>query len=387
MSQETAGKPRMSARQVALEALLRIEDGAFANLVTPQLLHQSDLDERDRAFVTELVYGTTRRRRALDWVLDRHTSRPLDELDADVRNALRLGAYQLLFLKTPPHAAVGETVDLVPRRASGLVNAVLRKVAQTKDIRWPDPPTRLSYPDWIVARLAADLGPDVALAALEQMNEPATPTVRDDGYVQDRASQLVAEYVGARPGELVLDVAAAPGGKATAMAHTGAHVVAVDVNETRARLLAHNARRVGVDGNVHVVVADGMRPPFRPHAFDRVLVDAPCTGLGVLRRRPDARWRVEPHDVDALAAIQQQLLDAAIALVRPGGTLVYSVCTLTADETTGVDGWLRTSHPEVHAADPPAGAPWDPSGRGARILPQTAGTDGMFVLAGTLHPS
>jgi 16S rRNA (cytosine967-C5)-methyltransferase len=387
MSQVSGRKPRSSARELALEALLRIDDGAFANLVVPQLLQQSDLDERDRAFVTELVYGTTRRRRALDWVLDRHTSRPLDELDPDVRNALRLGAYQLLFLKTPPHAAVGETVDLVPRRASGLVNAVLRKVANTKTVNWPDPPTRLSYPDWIVEGLAADLGPDAALAALEQMNEPATATVRDDGYVQDRASQLVAEHVGAQPDELVLDVAAAPGGKATAMAHTGASVVAVDVNETRARLIAHNARRVGVDGNVHVVVADGTHPPFRPHTFDRVLVDAPCTGLGVLRRRPDARWRVEREDVDALAHVQQQLLEAAIPLIKPGGMLVYSVCTLTAPETTGIDRWLRTSHPEVHAADPPTGEPWEPSGRGARILPQTAGTDGMFVLAGTLQPS
>lgn len=388
MDDPTHRKPgRVSARAVALEALLRIEDGAFANLVTPQLLAQSDLDDRDRAFVTELVYGTTRRRRALDWVLDRHTSRPLVELDADVRNALRLGAYQLLFLKTPPHAAVGETVDLVPRRAGGLVNAVLRKVAQTKTVGWPDPPTRLSYPDWIVERLAADLGPDTALAALEQMNEPATPTIRDDGYVQDRASQLVAEHVDAQRGELVLDLAAAPGGKTTAMAHSGAHVVAVDVNETRARLVAHNARRVGVAADVHVVVADGTHPPFRPQAFDRVLVDAPCTGLGVLRRRPDARWRVEPDDVDALAAIQRQLLDAAIPLLKPGGTLVYSVCTLTAAETAGIEEWLRTDHPEIRVADAPAHEPWEPSGRGARILPQTAGTDGMFVLAGTLHPS
>lgn len=387
MTHPTRQKPPRPARAVALEALLRVEDGAFANLVTPQLLDGSGLDERDRAFVTELVYGTTRRRRALDWVLDRHASRPVHELDPDVRNALRLGAYQLLFLKTPPHAAVGETVDLVPRRASGLVNAVLRKVASTKTVHWPDPPTRLSYPDWIVERLAADLGPDDALAALEQMNEPATATTRDDGYVQDRASQLVAEHVGARPGELVLDLAAAPGGKATAMAHTGAHVVAVDVNETRARLIVHNARRVGVDGNVHVVVADGTHPPFRPRTFDRVLVDAPCTGLGVLRRRPDARWRLEPEHVDALAALQQRLLAAAIPLLERGGALVYSVCTLTARETTAVDEWLRTDHPEVHSADPPTQTPWEPSGRGARILPHTAGTDGMFVLAGTLQAS
>jgi 16S rRNA (cytosine967-C5)-methyltransferase len=366
--------------------LIRIEDGAFANLVVPQLLTGSGLADRDRAFVTELVYGTTRRRRSLDWVLAAHVSRPLDELDPDVRNALRLGAYQLLFLRTPPHAAVGETVDLVPRRASGLVNAVLRKVAAVTSVRWPDPPTRLSYPDWIVERLATDLGPDVAAAALEQMNEPAAATVRSDGYVQDRASQLVAGLVGATAGELVLDVASAPGGKATAMAHAGARVVAVDVNETRARLVTANARTLGLTERVHVVVADGARPPFPRRTFDRVLVDAPCTGLGVLRRRPDARWRVAPADVEALAGLQRALLGAALPLLKPGGTLVYSVCTLTAAESTGVDAWLAAEHPELRPTAPPP-APWEPAGRGARLLPQAEGTDGMFVLAGRLEAS
>lgn len=373
-----------NARRLALDALLRIEQGAFANLVVPQLLDGSGLDDRDRAFVTELVYGTTRRRRSVDWVIARHVTRPLGDLDPDVRNALRLGAYQLLFLRTPPHAAVAETVDLVARPGSGLVNAVLRKVAQTKDVRWPDPPTRLSYPDWVVERLATDLGADAALAALETMNEPAPVTTRADGYVQDRASQLVAQHVGARAGELVLDVAAAPGGKATAIAHAGAQVVAADANETRARLIAHNARATGVSGAVHVVVADGAHPPMRARTFDRVLVDAPCTGLGVLRRRADARWRVVPADVEALAALQRRLLDAAIPLLKPGGTLVYSVCTLTTAESTGIDAWLADAHPEL-APLPPPGPPWEPAGRGARLLPQTADTDGMFVLAGTLN--
>ena len=386
MSRESGRKQGQAtgARRVALDALRRIDDGAFANLVVPQLLAGSAMDERDRAFVTELVYGTTRRRRSIDWVLARHVDRPLDALDVDVRNALRLGAYQLLFLGTPPHAAVGETVDLVPRPASGLVNAVLRKVAALRHIRWPDPPTRLSYPDWIVERLAADLGPDAALAALERMNEPASVAARPDGYVQDRASQYVAAHVGAQPGERVLDLAAAPGGKATAIAHTGAHVVALDVNPTRARLVAGNARRTGVAERVHVVVGDGTRPPFPPRAFDRVLVDAPCSGLGVLRRRADARWRVGPDDVDTLASLQRRLLDAAVPLLRPGGTLVYSVCTLTAAESTAIDAWLGEAHPEVVAAPPP-GEPWEPVGRGARLLPHTADTDGMYVLAGTLR--
>ena len=372
----------MTARSVALQALLRVERGAFANLALRGLLERSQLSGRDRGLVTELVYGTTRRRRSLDWALGAHLSRPMDTLDPDVRNALRLGAYQLLFMGTPPHAAVGETVSLVPQRARGLVNAVLRKVATTA-VRWPDPPTRLSYPDWIVDRLAIDLGTDAALAALEQMNEPADVTMRDDGYVQDRASQLVAAHVGARPGERIADLAAAPGGKATAMAATGAFVVAVDVHPSRSWLVSENAEQLGLRERIGVVVGDARRPPLRPRSFDRVLLDAPCSGLGVLRRRPDARWRVRPEDVDALVTLQRDLLDAAVTLLRPGGTLVYSVCTLTKAETEGVDAWLEATHPEVVSAAPP-GAPFDPLGRGALLLPQAGGSDGMYVLTGTL---
>ena len=364
-----------TARGVALQALLRIEDGAYANLVVPALLAEHGLDERDRGFVTELVYGTTRMRRACDWLVDRFVDRPLD---ADVRALLRLGAYQLVFLGTPDHAAVSATVDEAPPRAAGLVNAVLRKVAADRSPRWPDPAMRLSYPDWLVRRLATDLGPVAATAALEQMNEAAPVHVRADGYVQDLASQWVAAYVNAQPGDRVADVCAAPGGKATAMAAAGALVVAGDLQPARGGLVAANARRLQLPG-VAVVVADGRRPPLRPGSVDRVLVDAPCSGLGVLRRRPDARWRVQPDDVDRLAGLQRQLLTAAAGLVRPGGTVVYSVCTLTLAETAAVDRWLAGAHPEL-APLPPPGPPWAPLGRGARLLPQAAGTDGMYVL-------
>lgn len=365
-----------SARGVALVALLRIEEGAYANLVVPSLLDECGLAARDRGFVTELVYGTTRMRRACDWLVDRFVDRPLDP---EVRAALRLGAYQLAFLGTPPHAAVSATVAEVGHRARGLVNAVLRKVAADLPPRWPDPPTRLSYPDWIVRRLADDLGPEAAAAALEQMNEVPTVTEREDGYVQDEASQWVAAYVGVQPGERVADVCAAPGGKATAMASVGAGVVtAVDVLAHRAGLVQANVRRLGL-GNVAVLQADGRQPPFRSASFDRLLVDAPCSGLGVLRRRPDARWRVQPDDVDRLAALQRELLDASLPIVRAGGVLVYSVCTLTSAESIGVDEWLAAEHPEWEPLPPP-GPPWEPLGRGARLLPQTAGTDGMYVL-------
>jgi 16S rRNA (cytosine967-C5)-methyltransferase len=365
---------------VALEALRRIDDGAYANLVVPSLLDRSGLDERDRAFVTELVYGTTRMRRSCDWLVDRFLFR---DVEPDVRAVLRLGAYQLVHLRTPAHAAVGETVGLAPGRARGLTNAVLRRVADAgppTDEQWPDDATRLSYPDWIVERLTRDLGHERAITALEQMNQPATVTERADGYIQDEASQLVAAIVDPHPGDRVADLCAAPGGKATLLAHAQPTLVAAgDVHPARTGLVAGNAERVEAAA-VAAYVGDGRRPPLRPGAFDRVLVDAPCSGLGVLRRRPDARWRVRPEDVDDLVRLQHELVEAAIPLLRSdGGTLVYSVCTLTAEETEHVDRALSVRHPELTPAPPPPG-PWEPVGRGARLLPQTIGSDGMYVL-------
>ena len=365
------------ARRLALDALRRVDEGARANVALPALLDRSGLERRDRAFVTELVYGTTRMRRALDWRIDQLVDR---SLEPDVRNVLRLGVYQILYLGTPPHASVSATVDVAPARARGLVNAVLRRLLREPAPPWPDPPTRLSYPDWVVQRLAADLGAARAEAALEQMNEAPAVTERADGYVQDPASQAVTSFVGAGPGEVVMDLCAAPGGKATGMAGGGAAlVVAGDVSADRSLTVAANIARLRLE-NVAVVVADGAAPPFRLGSADRVLVDAPCTGLGVLRRRPDARWRVRPGDVDRLAGLQRRLLTAAARLVRPGGTVVYSVCTLTRTETLDVDRWLATAHPDLEALPGP-GAPWEPMGRGALLLPQAAGTDGMFALA------
>lgn len=367
------GRREHSPRKVALDVLTELDGGPPLNVALPARLAASDLSERDRAFVTNLVYGTTRMQRACDFLVDRFTMR---HLDRPTRAALRLGAFQLYYLRTPPHAAVDGTVGIAPRRSRGLVNAVLRRVAGAP-VEWPDVATELSYPDWIVERLVADLGEDDALAALRTMDEPPEVTVRADGYTQDLASQWVAAEVGAGPGQRVVDLCAAPGGKATALAHTGARVVANEAEPARARLVAGNAERTAT--RVPVVVGDGRRPPFAPTSADRVLVDAPCSGLGVLRRRPDARWRRRPDDVERLAALQKELLDAAAALVRPGGTLVYSVCTLTAAETTAVDDWLAAAHPELEPLEPP-GAPWRPLGRGGLLLPQAAGTDGMALL-------
>ena len=366
------------ARRLAMEVLGRIErDGAYANLVLRAALDRSSLDSRDRAFVTDLVYGTTRMRRACDHLVDSFLH---DDVQPEVRTVLRLGAYQLHWAGVPAHAAVSATVAVAPRKVRGLCNAVLRRVAEHQPT-WPGPGVELSVPDWLLERLVADLGSDDALAALAAMNRPARAVARDDGYHQDRASQMVAALVvdGLDPsGEVVLDLCAAPGGKATAMAAAGASVVAADLRLARLGLVRDNAERLGHD--MALVAADGRLPSFRPGAFDRVLVDAPCSGLGVLRRRADARWRTGQADVEELADLQVDLLTAAAGLVRPGGLLFYSVCTLTSAETTGVDRRFREA--TGLGSGSPLGSPWRPhgdDGTGGLLLPQDLDSEGMAV--------
>jgi 16S rRNA (cytosine967-C5)-methyltransferase len=363
----------LTARRVAWRCLQRIErDGAYANLVLRTELASSGLAVRDRGFVTELVAGTTRMRRACDALVDRFV---VSEPEPEIRTLLRLGAYQLAFAGVAPHAAVGETVEIAPKRARGFVNAILRNVSRTPMV-WPSDAVRLSYPDWLYERFVADLGAD-AVPTMEAMNVAPPVTTRDDGYVQDRSSQWVAAAVGASSGERVLDVCAAPGGKATGMAARrgveGAFVVAADRSAARAGLVADNVRRLGAQ--VAVVVADGTRPPYAPASFDRVLLDAPCSGLGALRRRPDARWRVESSTIDELAVLQRSLLAASAPLVRPGGTLVYSVCTITAAES--IDHPVPDGFRVVDGA--PAGE-WQPFGSGWRVLPHHDDTDGMVIV-------
>jgi 16S rRNA (cytosine967-C5)-methyltransferase len=361
------------ARRVALDALRRIEaDGAYANLVLGPMLASSGLSDMDRRFVTELVYGTTRMRRACDSVIDRFITSPPDDA---TRSVLRLGAYQLVFAGVPPHAAVGETVGLAPKRTRGFVNAVLRRVARlsVEEMSWPSEGARLSYPDWMVERFRAELGDD-AVPALERMNEPPPVTTRADGYVQDESSQWVAAAAGTAPGGRVLDVCAAPGGKATAMAGDGARVIAADQRLGRARLVAENVTDLGL--RLPVVAADGTLPPFRPGSFDAVLLDAPCSGLGALRRRADARWRVRPDDIGELARLQGRLLTASADLVAPGGRLAYSVCTITAEES------IDHPTPDGFEVDPtpPATGRWRPFEQGWRVLPHDADTDAMVLI-------
>ncbi|HEV7526710.1 MAG TPA: 16S rRNA (cytosine(967)-C(5))-methyltransferase RsmB [Acidimicrobiia bacterium] len=428
--------PAESSRQVALDALLRIEDGAFAHILLPRALRNSTLAPRDRALVTDLVYGTVRMQRALDFMLAGVSNRGIASLDPSVRAALRLGAYQLL-IGVPAHAAVGETVGVVDERARGFANGVLRALAR-KGPPFPLPEgadiesiaLRTSHPDWIVRTFVDAFGTDDAIATLELDNAAPPVTLRvnprktttdaltaelvaagadvqpgtlvpgalllrhtgdlavlpaiSEGRAtpQDQASQAIVAILDAQPGDRVLDIASAPGGKATATAERMAGagiVVAADLHAGRVRTVLRAAERIGVRDTVSTIISDGRNPPVRAGAFDRVLLDAPCSGLGVLRRRPDARWRVQPDDVRDLSALQRVLLAAAAVAVKPGGRLVYAVCTLSREETLDVDEWARTELVEFEA-EPAPPAPWRRLGRGAILLPSDAHTDGMFVL-------
>ena len=378
-----SGENGVAARRLAIEAIERIEkDGAYANLLLPTLLAESNLDERDRGFVTELVYGSTRMKRSLDYLVDRFIDR--DDVDSRVRAALRIGAYQIAFLRVPAHAAVDATVAATPKRGRGFVNAVLRKVSaaeQKAETQWPTKGIELSYPDWIVKRLDEDLG-ERAEPVLRAMNTAATVHVRDDQYRQDLSSQQVSELI--TDDGLILDLCAAPGGKATYVATTrgstsGAQrtVIGSDLHEHRVGLI--RAAADDTDTDVLAIVADATNPPYRAGSADAVLIDAPCSGLGSLRRRADARWRITQANVDDLAGLQFDLVKAAADLVKPGGQVVFSVCTLTEAESIEVDDRIARELPQL--APQLLGEPWEPWGRGGRLLPDEFAGDGMAAFS------
>ncbi|HSC92882.1 MAG TPA: transcription antitermination factor NusB [Gaiellaceae bacterium] len=352
------------ARRAAYAVLLRVfEHDAFADRALATA--SRGLDDRDRALARRLAFGAVQRVRTVDHVLETLGGRRVARLDPPVRAALRLGAYQLGWVEgVPRYAAVNESVELVRRgrlaRAVPFANAVLRRVADGIApllASLPDGPLKESYPDWVWEVWRRDLGAEEALALMRAQNEPLPTVVRlvrgdppgepdedvpgayhvdrvderalAEGRVwpQSAASQLAGLAVGARDGERVLDVCAAPGGKATMLA---GEVVAVELHPGRARELRENVARLGA-ANVTVVEADGLALPAELAGFDRALVDAPCSGLGVLASRPDLRWRAAP-----LPELQLALVRAAAERVRPGGTVLYAVCTVNADENEAV---------------------------------------------------
>jgi 16S rRNA (cytosine967-C5)-methyltransferase len=454
---EAAADP---ARRAAYDLLRVVHDrGAYANLTLPVLLAERRLAGRDAALATELGYGSLRWTGSLDAVLARAVDRPLDRVDGPVLDLLRLGAYQVLFTRVPPHAAVSATVDLARSALgsgrSGFVNAVLRRVAEHDWDGWlaalgpsyGDPAERLGlehgYPAWIVRAYADALGAAErgagggGLAALLAVDRPPVhlvarpgrvsrdallaqarealggaegadplphspygvllhsgdprrvPAVRDGrAAVQDEGSQLAAAALAGAPmtgpDARWLDLAAGPGGKAALLAglaaSRGARLVAADVHPHRARLAAQ-ALAGGRAGASAAVVADGRAPAWRDAAFDRVLVDAPCSGLGSLRRRPEARWRKSPADIEALAELQRALLRAALVAVRPGGLVGYVTCSPHLSETRDVVGAVLadgSAEPvDVRPALP--GAPELRDGPAVQLWPHRHDTDAMYV--------
>jgi 16S rRNA (cytosine967-C5)-methyltransferase len=403
------------ARRVAQQVLLRVfEQGAYADRAFAGAAR--GLDERERAFAQQLAYGTVQRVRTLDHAIESLGGRPVTSFDPPVRAAVRLGAYQLAFLdRVPPRAAVNESVELVRAaglgRAIGFANAILRRLADGARALPESLPERTateaalkhSYPDWVAELWWRELGAEEALALMRAQNEPPETVVRlnrrqsesarvegtpdpelpdalrvervdeaalEQGLVwpQSRGSQLAGLAVGSREGERMLDLCAAPGGKATQLA---GEVVAVEKHPGRARRLEQNCKRLGAT-NVAVVCADALNLPAELTGFDRVLVDAPCSGLGVLNSRADLRWRARP-----LPELQRDLLRVAAERVRPGGAVLYAVCTISSEENEDVVD-------ATGLAPEPLGGEW-PQFRHPRrpefllTLPHRHRTSGFFI--------
>ncbi|WP_225409985.1 16S rRNA (cytosine(967)-C(5))-methyltransferase RsmB [Stigmatella hybrida] len=431
----------MSARTLAIQVLSRVRaTDAYLNVVLDTALSETPLkDPRDNALVTELSYGTTRRQLALDYAITRFADRKLDAMEDRVLAALRIGAYQLFHTRVPPRAAVAETVqalkDLGVERAAGFVNAILRKLASL-----PGPPLppegdvaeylsiRESHPRWLVERWLRQFGRERAEAMLVADNQ--TPPVviransakvtRDElltqlrevglevqptpvspvgiilppvgrledvyGYseglwqVQDEAAQLVGLYAAIPETARTMDACAAPGGKACHLAESH-EVVAMDLHANKLPKIVSEAKRLGVMSRLRAVAHDATKPyAGELGEFHAVLVDAPCSGLGTLRRHPELRYRREEADLGRLASLQRRILENCQEVVPPGGLLVYAVCTPEPQEGQDqVDMFLR-SHPEW-TAEPPVlpGAKLPMSQAWLRTLPGPEGWDGFFA--------
>ncbi|HEU4963086.1 MAG TPA: 16S rRNA (cytosine(967)-C(5))-methyltransferase RsmB [Bacilli bacterium] len=438
----------VSARELALDVLLAVETrGAYSNLALTNALRQARLDSRDVGLTTELVYGTVGRLNTLDYYLKPQLKTPLHKLEPWVRNLLRLTVYQLFFLERIPHfAAINEAVEIAKRRgrkASGFINGVLRATLRNQDnLKLPSPQKdwvrhisiKHAHPDWMVETWERTFGRDATEAICEANNTrpafslrvnthrttrdellqslresgiEATPsTVSPDGIlldeglditalpafrdglctVQDESSMLVAQAVAPEPGQRVLDCCAAPGGKTTHLAelmHDDGEVLAVDIHDHKIELIHNIADRLGLTsirtaaGDIRDVISDA-------GTFDRILLDAPCSGLGVIRRKPDLKWRKEPVDVHDIADIQQDLLDAVSGALKPGGYLIYSTCTIMPEENEELVQEFLNTHPDFEPAPIgdvlPAGVrPADPNAWFVQILPQDFNSDGFFI--------
>jgi 16S rRNA (cytosine967-C5)-methyltransferase len=442
------------SRAIAARCLLRVEEGGFAHIVVPAELGRVNIDVRDRALVTALVYGVLRWQRRIDDEIERSAQRPVESLDPEVRTALRIGVMQLLVMDMDPHAAVATAVPIGGERKSarGFVNGVLRGI-----VRADRPPIgrtdsvadgatlaeQYSYPDWIGEMFLTQFGEDTTRAIFAHGNRDAEVTVRvvgarwPDGAqrmadaqdalkdvvgeiqqsrltpgawrirrtgnlarlagivdgtlgIQDEGSQMVAASLGVTPQMTVVDLCAGPGGKASGILEMldDGLLVAGELDGGRARTTGRHLERIGggiaalkaqpLNATISVVNQNGTHAALKTSSADLVLVDAPCSGLGVMRRRPDLRWRVRPAQIDELAELQGHLLDEAMRIVRPGGRVVYSVCTVSWAETTGVIQSFLERTPDA-APDACMRSPWREVEGGWLLLGPEADTDGMFL--------
>ncbi|HBB86932.1 MAG TPA: 16S rRNA (cytosine(967)-C(5))-methyltransferase RsmB [Blastocatellia bacterium] len=431
--------PVSPARLAAFEILLRVEDGAYASILLAQ--QEPDLEPRDRALCHELVMGVLRWQLWLDRLAEHFTKRPTSDLDPAIRLVLRLGLYQLRFLsRVPASAIVNESVNLVHRArlrsAGALVNAVLRRAARELNIDpaqdISDPLERLavatSHPVWLIERWTKVFGIEETEAFARANNQPAPIAFRvvtqrssedvviaqlrasgaklepskvakhawritDHGplfaelvaggkiYVQDEASQMVAQVLDVQAGERVLDLCAAPGSKTTqiagALKDTGI-VIASDLHAHRLRTVRDTTKLHSLL-NVHCLTLNGLEPlPFRENSFDRVLVDAPCSGTGTFRHNPEIRWRISADDIDDLASRQKRLLLNVAPMVKPGGRLVYSTCSVEPEENESVVQTFLENNINFSLLALPSRDTQRSAGT-LRTWPQHHDTDGFFV--------
>jgi len=431
----------LNPRELAWAVLTEVDRGPYpADELLDRRLRRSGLARGDRSLATELVYGTLRWRETIDAVLEQALGKPPQRLSPRLCNLLRLGAYQVLFLRIPHYAAVHETVELAKGMpgVSPLVNALLRRICregwdllpegrdslERLSIRW-------SHPRWMVETFSRLLGWEEVEDLLRANNLPPPLTIRTNTlrttrpqllqelqqlgleaiptpwspegielrsasdprelppyregkfWVQDEASQLVVHLLGVRPGERVLDLCAAPGGKtghlAQLMGDRG-RIVALDVSPRRVRLLRSGMRRLGVRA-VEVHCLDASRP-FDLGRFDRILADVPCSGLGVLRRHPELKWRRREEDLQQLISLQRSLLLQALQALTPCGTLLYVTCTLTEEENDQMVSFLLQRCPQLRLDDLAECFPqWQELFEGGvlRLYPHRHGTDGFFA--------
>jgi 16S rRNA (cytosine967-C5)-methyltransferase len=427
------------ARLAAFEILLRVADGAYASVLLAA--KEEELKAPDRALCHELVMGVLRNQLWLDHLVECYTKRKVEQLDLPVRVALRLGLYQLRFLaRVPASAAVNESVNLTRvarlRSAGSFVNAVLRRAVREPDADPAgdivDPVLRLSiltsHPRWLIERWLENFG-FADTEGFAHANNTIAPTsfrvhrradetevlqrLRDAGadlvsseivrgawritgagrllteltkagevYLQDEASQLVARVVEAQPAERILDLCAAPGSKTTQIANNAndaALLVASDLHEHRLRTVISSAK-TQVLRSIRAVVLDGLQwLPFPDGYFDRVLIDAPCSGTGTLRRNPEIRWRISPADIADLAGRQKQLLFNAARVVRAGGNLIYSTCSVEPDENEAVVQQFLENNEGFTLKELPIDSRFRTATGAARTWPQRDGTDGFFI--------